>query len=109
MFTFKASEELRPGGIRGLKPTTHLAANFHLYALLSYIQLVMSMHVHAYSVGGSLLAQVCLNPGPLPPSTVDPLPGQAWKEVTFSKVCLNRDDMWMCWHETQASAPHHLI
>lgn len=36
----------------------------------------------------------------------DHLPGQVWKEVTFSKVCLNRDDMWMCWHETQPSAPY---
>ena len=48
--------------------------------------------------------------GFFPPSTGDPLPGQAWKEVTFSKVCLNRDDMWMCWHETAAlgSPPPHL-
>lgn len=34
-----------------------------------------------------------------PPFAMDLLPGQAWKEVTFSKVCLNRNDMWMCWHE----------
>ena len=39
------------------------------------------------------------------PSAVDPLPGQAWKEVTFSKVCLNRDDMWMCWHEQRSRLP----
>lgn len=33
----------------------------------------------------------------------DLMPGQAWKEVTFSKVCLKGDDMWMCWH----GAPLH--
>lgn len=44
-----------------------------------------------------------------PPSAVDPLPGRAWKEVTFSKVCLNRDDMWRCWHETPRSARYHRI
>lgn len=36
---------------------------------------------------------------------MDPLPGQAWKEVIFSKVCLNRDDMWMCWHEHRSRLP----
>lgn len=43
--------------------------------------------------------------GAFPPSSVDPLPGQAWKEVTFSKVCLNRDDMWMFWHEQRSRLP----
>lgn len=36
----------------------------------------------------------------------DLLPGQARKEVTFSKVCLNGDDMWMCWHEAPLPASH---
>lgn len=35
----------------------------------------------------------------------DLMPGQAWKEVTFSKVCLKGDDMWMCWH--RAPLHHH--
>lgn len=67
-------------------------------------------HEHTYAwvhtVGGSVLAQVSHNPGLFfPPSTVDPLPGQTWKEVTFSKVCLNRDDMWMCWHKHRSRLP----
>lgn len=65
--------------------------------------------VRTRMVGGSCLAQVHHNPGLCLPSTADPLPGQAWKEVTFSKVCLNRNDMWMCWHETPLSALYHRI
>lgn len=38
-----------------------------------------------------------------------PCQARLWKEVTFSKVCLNRDDMWMCWHDAALSAPHRRI
>lgn len=68
---------------------------------------------HAYRPWSESWAHICMHPRSgrqlsgtgypqsraFPPFTVDPLPGQAWKEVTFSKVCLNRNDMWMCWHE----------
>lgn len=66
-------------------------------------------HACIHMVGGSCLAQVHHNPGLCLPITADPLPGQAWKEVTFSKVCLNRNDMWMCWHEMPLSALYHRI
>lgn len=37
----------------------------------------------------------------------DLLPGQAWKEVTFPKMCLNGDDMYMCWHKAPLPAFYH--
>lgn len=68
-----------------------------------------TLRVTAYTRWEAALVQAGHNPGLFPPTAADPLPGQAWNEVTFSKVCLSRDDMWMCWHEAPLSAPHHCI